>query len=283
MTEPEKPNQAGKQSLTILAIIFFLTIVGFAMPGNLGQEGMKKEIAAMSPFSVTPLSASPEFIKKPYSLDNPLPHTLFLGQWKPDPPTLSVLDPSFPLASYTQKISFISQYPELPTGCEAVSLTIVLSSMGFELEKTTIAKSYLPYSDGDFVNSFVGDPYTADGMTIYPPGLTKAANDFFTKTGSVKRAFNISGVAFDELITYIDKGYPVVVWTTIDNSFPDFTDLEIDGWRWYKSEHCVVLYGLDRETNQVFIADPVNGEVQYSADIFRTIFEACGSMAMVIY
>ena len=37
----------------------------------------------------------------------------------------------------------IHQYPELPNGCESVSLTIVLRSRGFILSKTAIANNWL--------------------------------------------------------------------------------------------------------------------------------------------
>ncbi len=43
----------------------------------------------------------------------------------------------------------ILQNPELPTGCEITSLTILLRYYGFDAEKTDMAKNYLPTSLGN--------------------------------------------------------------------------------------------------------------------------------------
>lgn len=74
-------------------------------------------------------------------------------------------------------VDVLIQYPELPTGCESVALTIALRYFGYDLKKTDIAKSYLIKGD-DYVTSFVGDPFSYGGAGIYPPGLVKTAEKF---------------------------------------------------------------------------------------------------------
>ena len=41
----------------------------------------------------------------------------------------------------------MDQYPELPTGCESVALTVALNALGCNLSKTEIAENYLEYND----------------------------------------------------------------------------------------------------------------------------------------
>ncbi|MCL2826932.1 MAG: C39 family peptidase [Eggerthellaceae bacterium] len=202
---------------------------------------------------------------------------------QPDLSTLDITDPLFPKADYARHITFIDQYPELPTGCESVALTTVLQAMGFKLSKTVIADHFLDYSDENFLDDFVGDPHSYEGMGAYPPAIVNAANRFLISRSSKARAYNISGSAWGDLLEYVDKGYPVMVWSTIDGYEPLFTDVYAEGWPWYENEHCVVLYAVDHEQGTVSVCDPTNGDVQYGADEFAQLYKACLSMAVVIY
>ena len=57
----------------------------------------------------------------------------------------------------------MSQYPELPTGCEITSLTEVLNYLGYGIDKETLARNYLDMRDtvtqGCFVEYFWGSPW----------------------------------------------------------------------------------------------------------------------------
>ncbi|MEG0375492.1 MAG: C39 family peptidase, partial [Raoultibacter sp.] len=66
-------------------------------------------------------------------------------------------------AAVSLEVTSLYQNPELPTGCESVALTDLLLFWGFDLDKTTIADSWLPTSDFDFVYSFLGSPYDTAG------------------------------------------------------------------------------------------------------------------------
>lgn len=264
-----------------------------AAPAEAPQQGQAHEAEDRAgeapPFWGSPVSASSLF--SAVDLRKVLPPAgpaLILGPQAfeavlTDRRAFSVSDPRFPVAAYAQRVQFVNQYPELPTGCESVALTIVLRSMGFAVEKTAIADSFLTYSEDDFVNGFVGDPRTEEGMTVYPPGIVAAANRFLESRSSDIQARDISGTPWDELLLFPKKGYPVLVWTTIDGTMPGFTGIELDGWNWYEREHCVVLYGIDRGAGQVLISDPTHGDVRHDIEDFRALFEACGSMAVVLY
>ena len=87
----------------------------------------------------------------------------------------------------------VYQSPELPTGCEITAATMLLNYYGFDVEKTTMAKKYLPltsystyYKNGvkygaDMYNNFVGDPASASSGVICGPGaILKAINSYFS-------------------------------------------------------------------------------------------------------
>ena len=179
----------------------------------------------------------------------------------------------------------ILQLPELPTGCEAVSLTIVLQSLGFSLDKTTIAEEYLPYGD-NMACSYVGSPFSEEGAGIYPPGIVKAANAYLNDRKSDWKAVDVSGASMDELYGYIDQGLPVMVWHSMY-----MTPVEIEGesstfggktYPWYITEHCVVLCGYDKTDETVTVSDPLEGMVIRNAAAFEEIYQDVGQYAVVI-
>jgi len=264
----------------ILAFVIFAVIAIIVIPGIFGQTKADDSGQPSSQDASSGPTAEPQAVIPPILPDFLLPGDAPSGY---SAAYYSVFAPDAPKASYAQQVPFIDQYPELPTGCEAVALTEALRSMGFNLGKTTIADFYLSYSGNDFVNAYVGDPSSYEGVGVYPPGLVNAANRYLTAQGSSMRAYNITGTDWNNLFVYIDKGYPVIIWVTIGGSTPTFDGSEYDGWGWYENEHCVVLYGVDRDAETVSISDPTYGYCQYDYDTYGQLFAACGSMAMVIY
>lgn len=177
------------------------------------------------------------------------------------------------------------QYPELPTGCESVALTIVLKSLGYDLEKTTIVDDYLIYGS-NFANSYVGSPYTSHGGGIFGPGLAATANAFLKANGGEYKAKDITGTDFDDLLTYIDEGIPVIVWSTMYMSNVNFTGqvstYKGREYKWYNTEHCVVICGYDRVNETIHVSDPLDGIVDRDWDAFEQIYETAGENAVVI-
>ncbi len=183
------------------------------------------------------------------------------------------------------KTELISQYPELPTGCESVALTMALNSLGFGLKKTDIAEKYLPYGYS-CITSFVGDPTTYDGAGIFPPGLTYCANNIIKERTNKYYALDTTGTKLDDLFKLIENGCPVVVWSTLYLGEPYFTDdyesYNGHDYPWYTNEHCIVLYGYDTEKNTVQVCDSRAGDVEYNADWFERIHNETGMMSLSI-
>ncbi len=192
----------------------------------------------------------------------------------------------------------ILQNPQLPTGCEAVSLTILLNHLGFKVDKMTIAEKYLPKQEfymkngvlygADVVNTFAGDPRNSYSYGCFAPCIVNTAHRFLKSNGSDIDAYNISGKSLEELFEqYIDKGQPVLIWITSNGLKEPFKAeqwVTADGKKvqWQRYEHCVVLTGYDRGKKQIFVSDPLVGNTSYNYDTLNLRYEQMGRQAVSI-
>lgn len=183
------------------------------------------------------------------------------------------------------EVEEMSQYPELPTGCEAVALTMALNALGGKLDKTEIAEKYLVYDD-NYAVGYVGDPFSDGGAGIWPIGMVKTVENYTADTGAKVYAQNTSKLPLSDLCKLVAAGCPVLVWTTYYISEPMYTDdgMEYDGeyYMWYDNEHCVTLCGYDMSDGTVTIADPLQGIVTEDAEYFERINKDIGGYSMVL-
>lgn len=192
----------------------------------------------------------------------------------------------------------LQQLPELPTGCEVVSLTAVLCHLGYDVDKLTLARDYLPKlpfhrSGGklygaDFTTTFAGAPESEHGYGCYAPCITQTANSYLADIGSADMAIDITGAALEELLRdYICRDIPVIVWITSDDLHaPKLTDSwftpEGEEVQWLAYEHCVVLTGFDREHGLIFAADPQRYITAYDIELFELRYNDMGRQAVYI-
>lgn len=178
------------------------------------------------------------------------------------------------------------QNPQLPTGCESVALTNALNYWGFGLSKTTIADRWMPYGSGGLYD-FIGNPRNSSGWIICAPGITNTANAYLESKDSELEATNVSGTPLKDLRTYLDKGYPVVVWTTMYMGSPwNYSHSRYaNGHRYpfYHNNHAVVLMGYNPKTGNYQVADSLSGKVWRSGGSFGNIYYTMGRQAVVIH
>lgn len=185
-------------------------------------------------------------------------------------------------------VSYLCQYPELPTGCEITSLTTVLNYLGYPVSKETMSDEYLPKSEettGDYMNYFLGNPRDEHAFGCFASPIVKAANAYLEEQDSQLKAYNYSGYAFDTLLNEINAGSPVIIWSTVNLVMPYVTlEWDIDGKsvEWLSPEHCVVLIGYDLNTKSVTISDPEKGIIQCSMSVIETLYEKMSSQAVVV-
>ncbi len=192
----------------------------------------------------------------------------------------------------------ILQLPQLPTGCEAVSLTILLNHLGFKVDKMTIAEKYLPKQafymkngvlyGANVVNTFAGDPRTSYSYGCFAPCIVTTANNYLKSHGSDMEARDISGEHLEQLFEkYIDKGQPILIWITSNELSEPYRAeqwVTADGKKinWLRNEHCVVLTGYDREKKLVYVSDPLVGNTSYDYDKINLRYEQMGCQAVSI-
>lgn len=182
-------------------------------------------------------------------------------------------------------VQWVSQYPELPTGCEVTSLTMLMNYYGYDVTKTMMASKYLSIGKGDFWEVYVGNPFSEKGFGCYAKPIVKAANKYFDEKNIKARAVNISSSPFETILDYVRMGTPVIVWNTM-NMLPSYDSYS---WKtekgtvtWRAPEHCVVLIGYDLAAKTVWVADPTAGIVERDMALFQQRYEEIYSQAVYI-
>ena len=167
---------------------------------------------------------------------------------------------------------------DYPTGCELVSMSMVLAFHGFDIKAgDIIKKGYLVSAEvytkksvkysGDPNKVFIGNPHKNSGYGCMSGAIILALQRYLApqkhKLDKKYEITDIGGMPLDEICeNYIDNGIPVIVWCSIDMK-PTFTNLrnswiiENTGERyiWKSNEHCLVLVGYDDEN--YYFNDPL--------------------------
>lgn len=167
------------------------------------------------------------------------------------------------------------QMPDYPAGCEIITLMNTLYAYGVNL---TFDEAYALFdtSDDDFVDSWWGNPYIEGAA--YPPAMVRAALRGLEDTDY--RAQNISGCTMDDIDEHTENGELVIIWYTVDGQSPRWTGWIINGYEMYANEHCAVIY--DIEGDAVKLSDPTYGMTEMNYNDFESVWNECGSMAVVI-
>lgn len=183
------------------------------------------------------------------------------------------------------------QHPELPSGCEITSLSMLLNFAGVaktkmdllpDLPRDTTPMTKNPDGSpaywGDPNVGFVGEiSGKARGFGIYHGALIKLLQQYLPE------GVDLTESSFEDLEARLSNGIPSVVWTTIDFNVPS-------SWVTWNSptgavkttfmEHAVLLVGYDQEN--VYINDPWTGNAKYPVNKTQFIetWEAMGKQAL---
>lgn len=184
----------------------------------------------------------------------------------------------------------INQFPELPTGCEATALTMLLNYYGMNVTKQEVADR-LPkmaltyYKDevkygGDPNKGFVGNPYSNSSYGVFEKPILQVLNEYFPN-----RAEDLSGKVLDEILECVKQGRPVMVWVTIhmyNVVYRQSWKLETgELFRWPGNEHAVVITGYDDK--YIYLNDPYTGsERKYERKIVENRYNALGKRAVAV-
>lgn len=155
-------------------------------------------------------------------------------------------------------VPLIEQRPELPTGCEITAVTMMLNYAGADVDKVGLAHE-MPYDKFDCNKGFVGDPFTNDGDSIYPPALMALVKKY---AGSPT---NLTGKSLADLMMYLQKSrHPIVTWVG-----------DFDGFK----THALLMTGFN--DSQIFYNDCWTDErTSLSREKFEEIYVKLGQRAI---
>lgn len=169
----------------------------------------------------------------------------------------------------------INQYPELVSGCEVTSLTMMLQFYGLDVDKMQMAAE-MPLDltplqrDKDGSIAYWGNPNTgfvgevtgkARGFGIFHTALFKQLQEH------IPEAIDMTGGDFSEIERQIANGIPVVAWTTINFVIPDrwvVWDTPIGPIKTTFVEHAVLVVGYDEQ--YIYVNDPYSGKADVPVD-----------------
>ena len=189
---------------------------------------------------------------------------------------------------YITSFPFINQYPDYPTGCESVSLTMLLNYYGVLVTPddiiSSIRKGNIPYTKdgitygGNPETEFVGNPYSLNSYGVYEKPLEEVGNKY-------KPGITIAtGTDFNKILEIVATGKPVLVWTSMYLAAPYISTSWIyeptgETIYWKANEHAVVVIGYTPD--KVIIADPIGGKLKYqSLSIFKERYNYFGKKAL---
>lgn len=193
------------------------------------------------------------------------------------------------------EVPLVLQMPELPRGCEVSSLAMIMEYSGIKVDKLELAKKIQKETDtytkkgnriwcGNPYKGFVGDMYHLDqfGYGVYHEPIANLAKSYFGE-----RVIDLTGLDFEDVLYFLEKGYPV--WMITNSTFKPLEDALFEIWHTssgivkitYKL-HSVVLTGIDK--NSVYINDPLVSKknISHEKEAFIKAWEQMGNQAIVI-
>lgn len=216
-----------------------------------------------------------------------------------------VEEPSAVPTSYMiEGVPVLKQESPLNAGCETYACTMLLQSLGIDMDEFEFAENYLVektvfgYED-DWYGPDMDSAYAGEiewGYGVNSPAMAKFMNKMLKDKGSKMTATALKGVELDTLCEdYIANNIPVMVWATTNMQEPyvkrywsvNYVDEEVsdakigDTEQWLQNEHCLVLIGYD-EKNYYF-ADSVAGEVSvFEKETSRDKYQKLEMQAIVV-
>lgn len=186
-------------------------------------------------------------------------------------------------------VSKINQYSiGYPTGCESVALTILLNYWGVNTLVADVVnilpKGSKPYYQngvkygGNPYLEFIGNPTDAYSYGVYDIPIENVANNF--KSGII----NGRGKSLAEILSIVKEGRPVIVWSSMNNGIPHYTNSWIykptgEKINWLADLHAIVVIGYTE--TQVITTDSLTGTIRYfNKNTFESRYNAFGKRAL---
>ena len=252
-------------------------------------EGITPEmVAAVQQYYYNPLfvqEAADAFSEKLYrytSVVTPVKWNQWkAGDVKPD----GSVEEDEPKNSVMIDVIEFCQYPDYPTGCESVSLYMLLDYYGIDVKVDDIydllPMGAQPYDDENGVRhganperEFVGDPRSEYSYGVFNEPIAQVAEQFKPGVKTKK------GATIDEIKAILDTGDPVLAWyvsAPMRDIMYRWSWLDENGEmvHWPGGEHAVVICGYD-DTSLTYRDPNAGTTVIIDYDTFSKSFDELG-------
>lgn len=201
---------------------------------------------------------------------------------------------------YILDVPIISQYPELPVGCEITSAAAVLQYLGFDVDKLYLTDNYLVCDDNftydenmdshgpDPYKVFAGDPYDW-GYGCFAPVIVDSLNRYFADTDPNYEAMELEEVNAADIEKLINEGVPMIVWAS--RGMNPYNYREPAEWylndtgepfTWIGNSHTLVLCGYDSNCYYFMDCDDKEEITPYLKGQFIDRFQENGSQCVIV-
>lgn len=188
----------------------------------------------------------------------------------------------------------LSQFHEIPTGCEGVAATMVLQYYGVDISAVDFTRNWLECSEAFYSKNgilygpnpdefFVGNPFSENAYGCFSNTIVKAIN----KNCITCVAQEIKDKSLFELCSiYIKQDKPLLIWATMgmkpSKSGKSWCLDDGSQFTWIAGEHCLVFVGFN--DNYYFFNDPQSAStVAFDKEICEKRFAELGKRALYIY
>ena len=234
-----------------------------------------------------------------YESLNADPHMLY-GGYTVEELGEGYVKPSSVFGKVVMDVPVISQYPELPVGCEVTSAAAVLQYMGFDADKLYLTDHYLKWDDDFTYDSemvshgpdpyrvFAGNPYKW-GYGCFAPVIVDMLNKYFADKRVDFEAISLEEINSADIEKLIDEGVPMIVWASRDMkpyNYREPSEWIINGtqrtFTWIGNSHTLVLCGYDNSCYYFMDCDDKDEITAYLKESFLNRFKENGSQCVVI-
>ena len=195
------------------------------------------------------------------------------------------------------KVPLVMQNPELPTGCEITSITMVVNFYGYDYDKITMTDKYLDKSDNFYYDNgqlfgpnpqkfFLGNPRSTSGygLQCFSGTWVNTLNKVFEENKSEHYAEDISGRSLEDLEGELQSA-PILISASIDMNPASprvlFKDSETkEDVTTYRNFHCVVLVGYDED--YYYVNDPLGTFSKLEKARLERAYTSTGQQAVIV-
>lgn len=193
------------------------------------------------------------------------------------------------------KVPLIDQTKRYPNGCEAVSATMLLQYLNYNITVDQFIDEYLKKSDMKVswgmrygpnpAFAYAGNPRSInDGFGCFSPVI----EDALLQVVEEDTVLNVSGYDLEQLeMLFLHSNIPIMIWATVDmqkiTKFCQWQSYDrTQSFIYPTVQHALVMVGADNRN--YYFNDPMHGDkvIAYERKIVQERYRQMGKQAIVV-